>query len=202
MGIVLNMVPLEFWEDQVRPSSETHCSEMLTPNAFTHFSRHFLSTHYVPGSSCHGKMRSGNQWLRPSSSSSELPLMGSAGTCHRKPSLRWPQIHEMDQHLAPHHHVRSEKGPAATDLASGVRGWPRVLFTEHTAPLPEGTSLSFRREREPNMDLSPPPGSPLVGLVAAPGIPLSYWDHTVNSEQSEAPMGTTRILPLTAWVLL
>lgn len=53
-------------------------------------------------------------------------------------------------------------------VAHCVYPLPWAPSTEHAAPLHEAASLSFRKEQEPHLDLSPPPGPPLAGPVLAP----------------------------------
>lgn len=77
----------------------------------------------------------------------------------------------------------------------------RGSFHRTTAPPSGVASLSFQREQEPNLDLSPLPGP-----LPAPCTVLNAIGITLNGEELEAPVGTMWTEPLNAggqlWVEL
>lgn len=204
----------ELQEDWVRCSGSLSLAaiEMLPPDAFTQSSRHLLSSNYVPGMSCHGKMWLGNKWLRPRVllliraslhvqcwylPSKAQPWSGPRTTvrwapdapppcgvwegscCHRGSTWR--------KGRGPARYAHPRPGLLSQDML--------LLCLRHLTQLLRGTGAQSGPQ--------PTSGAPQVGLAPAPApstpleaVGVTLWEGT------EAPVGTTWTLPLTAWVLL
>ena len=152
------------------PVSEPCCSEMLTPNAFPTSAgifRGLTMCQELPATAQCDWEISGQARAVPHQDSSQTAVLVPVPEAWPCPDPDAPPSCGVWEGSCCH-------GPSiwCVGVAHCVYPLPWAPSTEHAAPLHEAALLSFRKEQEPHVDLSPPPGPPLAGPVLAPRTSL------------------------------
>lgn len=152
---------------------EPGCSEMPAPHAFTHPSRHFWNTSSVPGSPWHGWEAALHQ------GSSRGAVLGAAP---RSPAAPAQNREEVSTDTVSSCGVC--KGSCCHTPSTWCGGTAQAPFYRTCSFSAPEHLLQLQKRPQP----TPGPSSGGAGSCSLHTL-KSYWDHPVNGDQSETPIG-------------